>query len=282
MAELALRWRKKNAIVSHVSPGSAVRLESLDGNDGNSSVAVFHLPERVLRRALLKLSGRAGIELTRLVFDEEGNHGPLSELWRAAQLPPKNKPTRYVAVAEDGGASGPLYVTDSVAFEIENRVDGDVGVGGLIGPVAAKAKVGGSRRTSVKGTAYGVMDPEVGLRWLTSAGGGIDFAEYFDPYLAVYTELIGGPERSTPLSEVFRDEYRDCFEEPARIGAEFRPSGFEIGESESVEVEVDLFAQTKGRALAAVAMVDANDEQVLAVSDLMVLTHSEEGILFCE
>jgi hypothetical protein len=59
--------------------------------------------------------------------------------------------------------------------------------------------------------------------------------------------------------DAFRSEYRDCFEEP-QIGAEARPSSFEIGEAKTVEVDLDR----------------------LTTSDLLLLTYTEERLLFCE
>ena len=279
MAKLALRWRKRNWLVSQVAPDSGVRVESLRSEDAGGQLTVYEVPERLLRRTIMRLCGRAGVPVTPLVFDSEGEKGALSELWKAAQLPPEQTPTRYVARCEDGATSGPLVVTKPVTFQLVDSMKGKAGMIAPVGPVVATGGVEVSRQHSIQGQAYGVIDPEVELRWMTSAGGDLALEGFLDPYLASLEERFDLD--AGRLAEAFKEEYRDCFEEPARVGAEFRPSTFEVRENESVEVEIDLFPQTAGRALAAIAIVNESGETV-SRSELFVLSHSEDGLLFCE
>lgn len=287
MSDLALRWRseKSDRLTSSVKPGSPVRVESLDPEDAGQDVMVFRIPEARFRRLIHRVFGRTGFEQIPLKFAEEGQRGPLSESWEAVQFPPPTKPTRYVAAQSGGGSSGPLSVTDSVIFETETGIGGGL----KLDPLAIMASTGlplpgiidaeARRRIRVRGVAYGVVDPNVEVRWL-SIGSGLPLEEYLDPYVREVAESFHLPPDE--LWEAFRSEYRDCFEEPAQIGAEARPSSFEIGEDKTVEVDLDLFPHAPGRTLAAFDLLDLENGTRLSTSDLLLLTYTEEGLLFCE
>jgi hypothetical protein len=286
--KLALRWRseKRKALVSHVKPGEAVRVEALDPALEGQSVEVFQVPERALHRVLYKVLGRVGLPQVPLAFVETGPAGPLSEPWNAAQFPPPQKPTRYVAALASGGASGPLLVTDALSFEISKGFGGELGLdasaltalSGLPMPIQLNAN--GEVRIRSKGVAYGVVDPHVRLSWMTSGGGDRPIEEYLEPYLDGYAKALHVPRED--LRKAFYEEYGDCFERPAIIGAEFWPNTFEIGDGDSVEVDVDIYPREAGRALAAVGLVDLADDTLMTVSDLAVLTYAEDGLLFWE
>jgi hypothetical protein len=268
-----------------VTPGSPVRVESLDPEDADQEVMVFRIPEARLRRLIHKVFGRTGVEQVPLRFVGQGRLGPLSESWEAAQVPPPDKPTRYVAARAGSGSSGPLTVTDSVIFEKEQGVGGGINLDpfalstltGLPLPVTVDAEA--RRRTRIRGVAYGVVDPEVEVRW-SSIGSGDPLEEYLDPYVHEVAESFHLPPEE--LWEAFRDEYQDCFENPAQIGAEARPGSFAINQGESVEVDLDLFPYSPGRTLAAMSLFDPETGTRLTASDLLLLTYTEEGLLYCE
>jgi hypothetical protein len=285
---LAMRWRstKRRKVVSHVKPGETVRVESLDPELMDRVVQIFHVPEPFLRRMLYKLTRRVGIPQVPLKFVDDGPGGPLSEPWVAAQLPPPQKPTRYVAALDGGGASGPLIVTDRLTFDTVATIGGGAAIdGGVVSavtqvPLPLQLDIHGTRRTRTKGTAYGLVDPRVELKWMTTGGGDRPLNEYLESYLLNYDEIAG--LRSGELLGLVREEYADCFEAPAVIGAEYIPSAFDLAEGDAVDVSLDFYPQEPGRALAAVGAVDTESGALLTVSDLMVLTYTDDGLLLLE
>ncbi len=261
-------------------------VESLDASLAGQSVQVFRIPEAKLRRLIFKIKGRAGFPQVPLLLSGTGSAGPLSEVWNAAQFPPPEKPTRYVASLADGGASGPLIVSDKVIWETDGNASGKVGIdGGALSaatglPLPVQLDVNGSLRKRLKGTAYGIVDPHIEMVWMTTGGGDRSIEEYLEPYLRFNAEALGLP--SDQLLEALRDEYSDCFERPAVIRAEFMPSAFDIDEGQSVDVDLDLYPQAVGRTLAAIGLSNTEDGTLLTVSDLMLLTFTEDGFLFVD
>jgi hypothetical protein len=286
--DLLLRWRseKTGRIVSLVRPGSPVRIESLDGALEGQTVTVLRIPERAIQRVLLRLRrGRLGYPETRLVFDQAGEAGVLSETWDAAQAPPPYKPSRYVAVHQDGLVSGPLTVTDPVDVQVHTSVGGKLGVNGMaLGaaaglPISTAAGMNGGRKVRLSATAFGSSDPPVRAVWMTTGQGGTPIQDFLVPYLYEVARPFLLPSN---LREVFEEEYRACFESPGEINVEVSPGAFEIGEDQTVEIGLDLFAGAPGSTMAALCLVDEEEGTLLAASDLMVLTVTEEGMVFAE
>jgi hypothetical protein len=116
---LGLRWRseQRQVVVSKAKPDELVRVESLDTSLAGQLAQVFLVPESLVRRVIYKVTKRVGVPQVPLKFDSSGSSGVLSEVWAAAQFPPPQKPTRYVA-STSGRVSAPSIVTNQVVFEM--------------------------------------------------------------------------------------------------------------------------------------------------------------------
>lgn len=289
MGELLLRWRsgKTGNVTNLVKPGTPVQVESLDDSLVDQTVQVFRIPEPLLRRVMQKLRKRLGYAEAPLALLQDNKDGPvLSEWWDAAQAPPANKPTRYVAAIPGGPVSGQLRVTDNVIWESEASRAGQAQIdGGLIGaalgvPLPMTVEANGSRTIKLNGTAFASKDPEVEVRWLNSGLTGVPLSDFLEPYL--YDAAVSLELEPDQFRQAFYDEFAVCFDQPGEIAAEPDPFRFSIDEGEAVDVGLALYPQAPGSVMAAVGLVNADDGRPLAASDLLVLTATEDGLIFLD
>ncbi len=281
---LVLQWKKPligDAVVSRVSPDSSVKLESLVAGAQGQIATVYRVPEPFIRRLLYKVRRRIGAQHTVLKLNAQGTEGPVSQAWIADQLPPPQKPTTFVAAVPGIGVSGPLTVTKAVDFAWERSrglqmaLDGSVlaALGGP--PVPATAKAGAGSTLTTRGTAYGVVDPPVELRLLSFGDETGSLDGFLEEYLAAVGETFGA--EAGELWEVLRAEYRDCLEEPGQFAIEAGPGRFDLAEGAAIEVDLRLEARSPGRALAAMGVFDTDRDELVTISDIVVLGADEDG-----
>lgn len=288
MADLLLRWRKPNADdpTNQVTPGTPVQVECLDKGCDGEIVTVKRIPEPAIGKILQRLRGRVGVDEVPLVMNGRSKEGLLSEAWQANQAPPGHKATVYVAVLESEGLiSGPLRVSGPVDFTFTSGFGLNIR-SGVVTAVAAMfglplpATIEGELKTrrELTGTAYATADPSLEVRWLTTGevGGSID--PYLDSYLA---EIAGSFEvPAAELDGAFRSEYSSYLAGSAEIAAEVSEPRFQLDGGESRDVALDLYPQSTGGCLAALALVDADSGNPLAYSDLIGLSVTEDRMVF--
>lgn len=287
MPDLVLQWKKPQKgedVVSRVDPGTSVKLESLVAGAQDKTATVYHVPEPFIRRLLYKVRRRIGVPHTALVFNAEGASGPISQGWVADQLPPEQKPTKFVAGLSGIGISGPLTVTRAVDFQWIRELEAGFSIDGAalaaLGgpPVPMSLKAGSNRRIVTQGKAYGVNDPSVALRLLSTGSDAEPLVGFLEEYLAVIDEIFESEPGA--LWKVLRSEFRDCLEEPGQFIMEAEPDHFDIDEDEEIDVALRIEARSPGRALAGVGVFDIERNEPITISDLVVLGADEDGSMF--
>jgi hypothetical protein len=286
-SDMVLQWKKlpmTTDVVSRVSPGSSVQLESLVPAAKDQKAIVFQIPELFIRRLLYRIGRRVGMPHAPLLFNSDGVHGPLSQGWKADQRPPPDKPTTYIAAVPGMGLSGTLTVTNGVIFQKKDLANAEASISGaglaaLGGPaVPVMVRAGASREMIISGTAYGIEDPDIELRLIVSTGEKDDFFHFLEEYLAVVGETFVVEDGPAQLWEVVRSEYPDCLYAPAAFSME--SVRLTVDEDEAIDVDLHVRALSAGRALAAVAVFDVESGRLISVADLMILQSTNDGSMF--